>query len=219
MSDGLDHAWAIGHDVIYTALVVRTLKARPELATDAVIDGVLEVLSACRAFPIGPIAGVFGVEGVGADEVEEAEVTTDTALADAALRAIVESDHVYLGLHQGDLGHVPDHAHALIWLERLGYREIARRGRRGFREHLAAVRRARHLAAELPEARRREWVDPRGVEYWARGSTANDWAVGHLFKYPYAILDLLELTGDSALAERALERLQLLVTHEAAPTG
>jgi hypothetical protein len=215
ITGGLDHAWAIGHDVIYAALVVRTLQARPEFASDAVIDGVLSVLSACRAFPIDVIGGSFSVEGVEADEVAQAEVTTDRALAEAALGAIVVSDHVYVGVHQGDLGHVPDHAHALIVLERLGYHRAAQCGRVGFREHLAALRRARHFTADLPEARRRERADPVGIEYWARGSATNDWALGHLFKYPYAILDLLKRTGETSLAEPVLDRLQLLVTDEA----
>jgi hypothetical protein len=211
IADGLDHTWAIGHDVIYAALVVRTLRQRPELGADWIVDGVLTVLKACRSQPLDIFGGVFDVRAARADEVDEAEVATASAVSELALRTVLQFDHVYLGLHQGDIGHVADHAHALLTLERLGHAEVARKGREGFREHVAAARRVTALCADLAEVLPSGPADPRRPEYWDDATEANDWAVGHVFKYPYAMLDLLDVAGDPALAAPVLTRLGQLV--------
>jgi hypothetical protein len=208
---GLDHTWAVGHDVIYAALVARTLDARPELDSGPVVDGVIAVLEECRTQPLDVVGGVFDVRDAGADEVGSEEVATNGSLAAVALGTVLEFDHVYLGLHQGDIGHLADHAHALIVLDRLGHAGIAQRGRRGFREHLAALRRVRHSTADLPEIAPSVAADARDPAYWDRSSSSNDWAVGHVFKYPYAMFDLLEVSGSPELARPVMTRLGQLV--------
>ena len=211
LSGGLDHTWAIGHDVIYAALALRTLVERPDLAAGWVADGVVAVLDSCHSQPLEVIGGVFDVRGVDAHEVDEHEVATSVSLAEVALRTILEFDHVYVGLHQGDIGHLADHAQALIMLERLGYQEAARSGLRGFREHLAVLRRVCHLSADLPEVHEGLHADPHEAAYWDQASPSNDWAVGHVFKYPYAMLDLLNVAGNPTLAAPVLSRLGELV--------
>jgi hypothetical protein len=208
---GLDHVWAIGRDVIYSALVVRTLLERPELADGSVIDGVLRVLASCREQPLRQIGGVFDVGNVRADEVAPETIENARSLADVTLRTMLEFRHVYYGLHQGDIGHLADHAHALLVLDRLGFHDAASRGIGGFREHLAALRRVRHSAADLPEVREGLNADPRQAPYWDRQWSRDDWAVGHVFKYPYAILDLLDVVDDETLAPAVLRRLGDLV--------
>ncbi len=211
IEDGLDHVWAIGHDVIYSALVVRTLRERPELGDGSIIDGVLRVLASCREQPLHLIGGVFDVSNARADEVAGETVADTQSLAEVTLRTMLEFRHVYLGLHQGDIGHLADHAHALLVLDRLGYQRAASRGISGFREHLAALRHVRHLTADLPEVREGLNADPREARYWDREWSQNDWAVGHVFKYPYAILDLLDVVNDETIAPAVLRRLGDLV--------
>jgi hypothetical protein len=211
ISDGLDQTWAIGHDVIFTALVVRTAQERPELVTQWVVDGVLAVLTACRALPLETIAGVFDVRGVAASEVDEGEVATDRQVARLALDTMLGFDHVYLGLHQGDIGHIADHAHAVLCLGRLGFEDSARQGLTGLRHHIAAARRIGHMTAELPEVGVPRHNDPSQASYWDQASSLNDWAVGHVFKYPYAVLDLLRVAGRSTREPAVLARLGQLV--------
>jgi hypothetical protein len=219
IDDGLDRTWAIGHDVIYAALVLRTLEARPELASGPIVDGVISVQRQCRTQPMDVVGGVFDVRDASADEVSSEEMATDASLAAVALRTMLEFDHVYLGLHQGDIGHLADHAHALIVLERLGHAGTARRGRRGFREHLAALRRVRHSIADLPEIHEGSAADPRDPAYWDQASPSNDWAVGHVFKYPYAMFDLLEVSGAPDLARPVTTRLGQLVADAPGSAG
>jgi hypothetical protein len=208
---GLEHVWAIGHDVIYAALVLRTLRERPELGTAPVIEGVLRLLSSCREQPLETIGGVFDVRDAKGEEVADDEVADVTSLAKLALTTILDVQHVYIGLHQGDIGHVADHAHALLVLDRLGYRDASRRGTAGFRQHVAALRRVRYLTADLGEVRHGLDADPRQILYWNQASSENDWAIGHVFKYPYALLDLLDIAGEEDLTTPVLRRLGELV--------
>jgi hypothetical protein len=215
LASGLDHTWAIGHDVIFAALVARTWQQRPELVTDRTIAGILAVLLECRGQPLETFGGVFDVCSADAGDVEEAEVETSERLAQLALRTVMDFDHVYLGLHQGDIGHIADHAHALLVLDRLGYHEIARRGSVGFREHIAAARLVSSRTADLPEVAARRSTNPQHPAYWAEASPSNDWAVGHVFKYPYALLDLISVAGAGAITAPILGKLAQLVAPSA----
>ena len=65
----LDGVWAIGHDVIFTALAVRTFQARPELCTGRVVDGLHRVVDACHQQPLMQIAGLFDVTDATSDDL------------------------------------------------------------------------------------------------------------------------------------------------------
>ena len=214
IDDGLDHTWAIGPDVIYAALALRTFAERRDLASAWVVDGLRDVLRRCRAQPLEIIGGVFDVRGVDAAEVDEAEVQTWPAVAGTALRTILEVDHIYLGLHQGDVGYLADHAQALWTLHRLGYEDVADAGLRGYREHVAALRRVGRSTTDVKEVHVGLQADPRKVPYWDAVGGSNDWAVGHAFKYPYAFFDLLTLRSDPTLEAPLLRRLGQLIVDE-----
>ncbi len=65
----LDGVWAIGHDVIYTALAVRTFQARPELCTGPIVDGLHRVVDGCHQDPLMQIANVFDVTDATGDDL------------------------------------------------------------------------------------------------------------------------------------------------------
>jgi hypothetical protein len=207
----LDGVWAIGHDVIYTALAVRTFQARPELCTRPVVDGLHRVIDACHQQPLVQIAGLFDVTDARSDDLVGLAVDEPSDVARVALETVVGVTHVYAGLHQGDIGHVIDHAHALISLDRLGHRAEYRRGRRGFLTHVAALRKIWHAEADLAEVTVGITDDARQPSYWEHDYTANDWAVGHVFKYPYALYDLLALVDDPPLAAGSIRRMGELI--------
>ena len=169
---------------------------------------------------------MFDVRGVDAAEVDEAEVQTWPAVAGTALHTILEVDHIYLGLHQGEVGHLylglhqgevghlADHAQGLWTLHQLGYEDVADAGLRGYREHVAALRRVGRSTTDVKEIHVGLQADPRKVPYWDAVCGSNDWAVGHAFKYPYALFDLLTLRSDPTLEAPLLRRLAQLVVDE-----
>jgi hypothetical protein len=206
----LDGVWAIGHDVIYAALAVRTFQARPESCTGPIVEGLHRVIGACHEQPLLQIANIFDVtDATGADLGLALDEPADVARV--ALETMVGFTHVYPGLHQGHIGHIIDHAHALVSLERLGHRSEARHGRNGFLEHVAALRKIWHEPANMPEVTVGITDDARQPAYWKHNYSSNDWAVGHVFKYPYALYDLLDLVDDSTLGPASIRRVGELI--------
>jgi hypothetical protein len=125
--------------VIYAALAIRTFQARPELCTGPIVEGLHRVIDACHEQPLLPIANIFDVaDATGADLGLALDEPADVARV--ALETMVRFTHVYPGLHQGHIGHIIAHAHALVSLERLGHASEAGRGRHGLLEHVAASR-------------------------------------------------------------------------------
>jgi hypothetical protein len=207
----LDGVWAIGHDVIYTALAVRTFQARPELCTAPIVDGLHRLVAVCHQDPLLQIANVFDVADVTGADLAALHLDEPSDVARVALETMVGFTHVYVGLHQGHIGHVIDHAHALITLDRLGHHSESRRGRRGFLAHVAALRKVWHEEANLTEITVGVKDDARQPAYWEHDYATNDWAVGHVFKYPYALYDLLGLVDDPSLAKSSVHRMGELI--------
>jgi|GEM_PF-3793049 hypothetical protein len=200
---------AIAHDVIFTALALRAFDAMPELCTRGIVDGLIRVIDSCRDFPFTDIAGVFPVTNPSANETE-IDTSTPSAIATAALNTAVGFEHVYVGLHQGNIGHIVNHAHALLTLDTLGHRDITDAARGAFATHAAVLRGLWAATAHLEEAPYAPPDNADTVAYWERDLGWNDWASGHAFKYPYALFDLLPLVDDD-LALAAQARIRALV--------
>jgi hypothetical protein len=207
----LDGVWAIGHDVIFTALAVRTFQARPELCTGPIVYGLHRLVDACHQDPLTQIANVFDVTDATGADLAALRIDEPSDVARVALETMVGFTHVYVGLHQGHIGHVIDHAHALLTLDRLGHRAEAQQGRRGFLTHVAALRKVWHEQADLTEVAVGVTDDARQPAYWEHDYATNDWAVGHVFKYPYALYDLLALVDDPSLAKSSIQRMGELI--------
>jgi hypothetical protein len=209
LSPYLEQTWAIGHDVIYVSLALRTLAARPELCDDTALDGLCRLLDACHEQPLLDVAQRFDVRDVAVDST--VDVGSPQALARVVLETAVGFRHVYAGLHQGEIGHILDHGHAVLVLERLGARAEAERARLGLLHHVAALRHVWEATLDLPEVPRARGDHPGTLAYWNRELGPSDWAVGHVFKYPYALFDLVALVDDEALTTAATDRVLQLV--------
>jgi hypothetical protein len=211
----MHQVWAIGHDAIFVTLALRTLKERPELTTADLVDGLRKVLAWCRARPIEQtMATLYGIDvsDVRADQVDlDASVDMPAQLARLALETLIGFERVHWGVHQGNIGHIMDHAQALLELERLGFADVARTGWTAFRKHVAVLRRLQELTLDQPEVDRVVLEDPRGPSYWALDLSWNNWAYGHAFKYPYHLHDLARLIDDRALLRAAAHQLGRLV--------
>lgn len=200
---------AIGHDVIFTALALRVFEVMPEVCTNAVCDGLARVIQSCRDFPFTGVADVFDIS-VAETRWEDVDVSSTGAMARVAMETAVGFEHVYVGTHQGNIGHIINHAHALLTFERLGYDDIVDAGRNAFATHAAGLRSVWSATADLGEAPPSDPFDADSVAYWERDLGWDDWASGHAFKYPYALFDLLPLV-DENLATAAMTRVRALV--------
>ena len=205
----LDTVNAIGHDIIFTALALRVFEVMPELCTEAVCDGLARLIRSCRDFPFTNVADVFDVAPA-ATGWADLDVSTCAAMARVAMETAVGFEHVYVGTHQGNIGHIINHAHALLTFERLGYDDVVDAGRNAFAMHAAGLQSVWEATADLDEAPPPDPFDADSVGYWERDLGWDDWASGHAFKYPYALFDLLPLV-DESLATAAMTRVRALV--------
>ena len=214
LGSGADQVWALGHDVIFVTLALRTLQARPELTTPNLVGGLQVMIAWCRERPIEKT--MDALYGVDVSAVETSEVDLEASrdgpqeLARLSLETLVGFERIYEGAHQGNVGHVMDHAQALLELERLGFGRAARSGWSGFRRHVAVLRHLQGIPLQGAEVEASVAEDPRRVAYWELNLMRNDWAYGHAFKYPYHLYDLARLAEDPSLAlaaERQVGRL------------
>jgi hypothetical protein len=188
-----------GHDKIYAALALRALRARPDFATPAIVDGICRLLDAlyasrraeapsdwARAHPLAPCE-------------------SPSELAAETLRATLRPwSHVREVGASGVL-HWVTHAEALVALEDLGYGDLARRGYAAHRQHVH-----RPVAERPDEPPRRPPFDWRAAAYWEsdrpRRLFQGSWLGGHAFKLPHSLFRLLALVEDPALGVAGLER-------------
>ena len=111
-----------GHDAIYAALALRALRDLPEYATPSVVDGI------CRL--IGQHVAAYQPVRTPPRLLERPVPPCESpeALAVATFRAVLRPwDHVRLVGASGVL-HWITHAEALVTLEELGYKDVARHG-------------------------------------------------------------------------------------------
>ena len=211
LHSSIDDLWAIGHDVIFTTLAVRTLQVRPALATGRVADGLHRVIAWCRTRPIDGVADrIYDVDVSDAtgDEIDLDPARHGAAeIAHHAFSTMLAFPRVYRGAHQGNIGHLMDHGQALVELARLGYSDVAAAGWKAFRRHVSVLRRIADLELDAEEVRAGPAADPRTREYWERGASDDNWASGHVFKYPYHMLDLFRAVPDPAVQRRILTLL------------
>lgn len=203
-----------GHNVIFAALALRGLKQRPELATAAMVDGLRRLLVLFQ--DSGPGRAHYGQERQWADPrsiplADDPEPYRDELdMVDRTLQALI--GHVAerrQGL--GDWHHVINHAAAVVDLRRLGYEELAARGRVSHREHLSRFLALPDLIEELGP-RHQAPSDPYTRGYWAwdgieRGSAL----LSHRPKTIYGFNILGSATDDDDLIAAGREALRYLM--------
>jgi hypothetical protein len=193
-----------GHDTIYAALALRALHDVPELATPAVVEGVVQLLAAHaadrrpvaetefqRVHPLPPYAG-------------------SADLAEATFRAALRPWDDVRRIGASGVLHWITHAEAIVTLEELGHADVARHAWEAHRRH---VHRLVEVQGDARPARER--IDWRATAYWAsdrpRETFNGTWLAGHVFKLPYSAFRLARHVEDESLRDAGLVRAAELV--------
>ena len=205
---------AIGHNVIFASLALKALRQLPQLATRAAIDGLTTLLAQFDDY--GPGRPFYGWEDptqVRIETVDDIPVYRDEAtIARTALDAFAAIEKIYPFLHQGIVGHLLTHAHALIELARLGYTDIAGKGHDAHRLYIKLSRNPPDEGEPIPKRDDPEF-SPSGAAYWQRDLEGNrEWLVGHVFKYTYSFYDLIRHIDDDAERRRFHQQLAYVLT-------
>lgn len=199
-----------GHNVIFGALALRALRQRGEMAEAAIVQGLDRLLALFK--DAGPGRGYYGrargwLAGSVAPRAPEAEVPpyeSPLEAARVALKLVAEHAHEHRRGF-GGLFHIINHACALIDLEMLGYRDLARAGVAAHRDHVRLWLALPVLDAELGKLQRAD-ADPLSPDYWRKYRSSVQWSgwLTHRLKTVYGFYRLLRHVEDDTLRAAAL---------------
>ncbi len=196
-----------GHNVIFAAIGIRALKDHTDLATPSVISGICKLTEGFNTAHAG--RGYYGKEKgwlngnqvkLADDETfrpyasvpEMVQVTLDELVATAAIRR--------QGF--GGLWHVINHAAAITELDRLGYKELAKKALPAHHQHIRLWRSLPDVKGELgPVAKAKD--DPREAAYWKGMLKRDEARLTHRIKTLYGFYTLTRFIDKDALRKMA----------------
>ena len=142
-----------------------------------------------------------GWDDISAVRVEPADeipaYTDEQTIARSALDAFLAIEDVYPFLHQGIVGHLLTHAHALIDLARLGYLDLAAKGHEAHRLFIKLSRNSPDEGEPISRDNALDRFEPTTAAFWQTDHEGGrEWLVGHVFKYTYSFYDLIQHVDD-----------------------
>ena len=215
LESNIDFLCAIGHNVIFAALVLRALGDRPDCVTPSVVDGVCTLIhSFDDQTSIRLLSGTEMIEvsdeGTAGDPTLPEYGSSDTMIR-FTFDELNRFETIYRG-YRAHPGHLITHAHALVELERLGYEQLARRGHDAHRLHAKVLRRIHRF-----ESRERTLIGPQrldalSAEFWEAAAAKPGRVDPHKFKYTYSFFSLFDrVTGDERRAKSLSQLARLVV--------
>lgn len=195
---------AIGHNVIYTTLTLRALRAAPEARTPFVVDGIAQLVSAFGANP-----GYFLVNGKPMvihprhnAPNPYGPATPLEVYAAHVLDQFRSIDRTYAEeLGDMQVGHILTHGEAVTSLLELGHEQLAREAFGPFLTRMALFAEARQLSPRAESPPPPEFRSPTQESFWALDfASRNWWGGGHVFKYTHSLLTLLKQAGQTDLS-------------------
>lgn len=172
----------IGHDVIYSAYVLRALETFEIDPWNSLLDGLVTLVRKVKSS--GP--GWITVNGVN----ERREVSETVGTTDANYWSRFRDFKRPLSMEVGDmqLGHLLTHGHAIEMLRAFGTESLIVKLDLAHRKRLFTLARA-NLDEQSSTPLRQLALDPRAEKYWGYVESFGDMH-GHVFKYAYSLIDM-----------------------------
>ncbi len=206
-----------GHNVIFASLALKAIALRPQFAQEPVVAGLERLLGLFAS--AGPGRGYYGRER-GWQWPPRAPLADDRLVPvyrspRAAARVVLSVLANHAGERRrgyGGLFHLITHARALLDLEELGARELARAALAAHRQHVRAWLGLPRVDQELGTLKRAIEL-PDSPEYWRRHRQSVQWSgwLTHRLKVLYAFHALLPLAPTEQARNRALQALGYLL--------
>lgn len=217
LAAGLAKPRQSGHNVIFASLAIRGLKEHPELATPAVVDGIIKLMKLFKTATPG--SGYYGKakgrihgnkitipEGDDTPQYEDVEGMVISVLDEMnALQPEVNRSGY------GGMVHIINHAAAIAELAKYGYSEIIPQAVRSHREHLRLWRNLPDVAAENgPLQVGRHTPDEPG--YWKGGNIPYDRALlTHRVKTMYGFHEMAAAVDEEKREKAAYDKMRYLM--------
>jgi hypothetical protein len=190
-----------GHNIIFAVVALKALREVPEAATPERVGGLRKMVTSFGATKGGARKDSNPLIDLG-DERKFIHFVFDEYLTAIDL---------YLnGMgHHGFAGHVITIGHALVELNRMGHKELARKGVPAYWQFVRQARGGADLGGKKVADAPAKAPAPVDRDYWVeQGKRRPDEIVGsHLIKYPYSFYALAKDVRDEELKKRILDKL------------
>ena len=190
----MDRLRQAGHNVILPSLALKAFHHMRDAATPARIEGLCKLIESFTT-----------AEDIDLDDGDHIPVLSDLERpAEFILAELLKCIDAFDGRGQGWSGHLLTYGRALLDLRHHGYDALARAGDHAFRLYIKRIRMGPQSTDKpRPEHPPSELV-PHQLAYWQARRTAPV-GIGHVFKYPYGLTGLLDLSRDEDLMGRCME--------------
>jgi len=184
-----------GHNIIFAVTCLKALRAVPEAVTPERIDGLRKMVRS------------FGKTRGGAEEDPEPPLV---GLDDEQKFVHFVFEQFLTAMGDGFDGHVVTIGHALVELNRMGHKELARKGVPAYRQWVRLARAGDgggEVAPAPPQV-----PTPLTREYWSAQAKRHIGEIvsSHTIKYPYSFYALAKNVKDEDLKKRILAKVSRL---------
>ena len=179
----------VGHDAIFAMHAIKAFRMLPETATVERVDGVCRLLKAIKPW-----------RDIKPDQsIQPPPFTDEVASSRFILKEASDAIDRFSGFGQGFAGHMLTFGQSLVEMAAMGDVEWAESCRIAFCKYVTVVRKGPRPTDRKIKDHAVSKLRPDDTEYWQqRGNKTL--GLGHVFKYPYAYLDLLRRANDPQLA-------------------
>lgn len=217
LEKGIDKLRQSGHNVIFASLAIRALKEHPELATPAVVDGILRLMALFGKETPG--SGYYGKEKgrihgdkiTLSDDEGTPEYDDIEGMATAVFEEVINLKPEINRIGYGGLVHIINHAAAIADLADYGYGELVPRAIRSHRHHLRLWRNLPNVAEEKGPLKVSKYT-PHMAAYWTSENIPYDRALlTHRAKTMFGFDELAAAVDQSAKEKAAYEKLRYMM--------
>ena len=217
LEKGIDRPRQSGHNVIFASLAIRALKEHPELATPAVVDGIVKLMALFSNETPG--SGYYGKQKgrIHGDRIILPDDDGAPAYDDIEGMAIAVFDEVISlkpdvnRIGYGGIVHVINHAAAIADLADYGYAVLAPWAIQSHRHHLRLWRDLPNVADEKGPLQVSKFT-PYMAAYWTSGNIPYDRALlTHRVKTMFGFDELAAAVDEEAKEKAACEKLRYML--------
>lgn len=178
----------VGHDAIFAMHAIKAFRMMPELATEARVSGICDLIGAFKPWRDMPPNA----------DVEPPPFADSQAASRYVLRETSDSIDRFQGFGQGFAGHMLTFGQSLVELAAMGDVEWADSCRTAFRKYVTVTRLGPKEKDRSIKEHSFSELRPDDEQYWKKRGDKT-LGLGHVFKYPYAYYDLLARANDPEL--------------------
>lgn len=180
----------VGHDAIFAMHAIKGFRLMPELATPERVDGVCKLLKAIKPW-----------RDVEPDEsIKPPPFSDEVAASRFILKEASDAIDRFSGFGQGFAGHMLTFGQSLVEMAAMGDVEWAESCRTAFCKYVTVTRQGPQQTDRKIKDHAPSKLRPDDTEYWLKRGDKT-LGLGHVFKYPYAYLDLLKRAKEERLEQ------------------